>query len=127
MQADSPWKPINIDDHAAGEAEAVCGSGNVPLPSPNKMGVPKLSVADGKSRERPIPGVNRRKSALTRVVSALRGDRFGFRREDGLAAGAAVFRESEDASAVRHNRENSEALCQGAGKRVKDPASSQHY
>ena len=40
LQADSPWKPINIDDHAAGEAEAVCGSGNVPLPSPNKNGGP---------------------------------------------------------------------------------------
>lgn len=85
---------------------------------------PELSIADGKFRERPILGVNGPKSTLAGVVSALRGAWFGFRREGGLAARAAVFRESEDASAVRHNRENSDALCQGAGKRVKDSASS---
>ena len=34
------WKPINIDDHAVAEAEAVRGSGNVSLPSPNKNGGP---------------------------------------------------------------------------------------
>lgn len=34
------WKPINIDDHAAAEAEVVRGSGNVSLPSRNKNGGP---------------------------------------------------------------------------------------